>query len=125
MNLLRLAIYEVVYYGPIWIGFIAITYCASRYAGWIGALLCPAAIAGTIVFLDVRWIWDQMQHHPEEGRDADFVFWFGVLGRILLFNALLVPVSGVGLWRRRVAQKKKEPIQPPQTTTGSSAPDRV
>ena len=75
----------------------------------IGALLCPAAIAAIIVFLDVRWIWDQMQNHAEEGRDADFVFWFGVLGRILVFNAFLAPVSFVGLWRRRVAQRKKEP----------------
>jgi MFS family permease len=109
----------VVYYGPIWIAFIAITFCASRYAGWIGALLSPVIIAVIIVFLDVRWIWDQMRNHPEEGRDADFVFWFGVLCRILLFIFLLTPVSFCGFWRKRVAQNKKAPNQVPEPAAAS------
>jgi len=105
MTLVLLAIYEVIYYGSLaWSAFIAITFYSARYLGWIGALLSPTIIAAIIVFLDVRWIWNQMQYHPEEGKDADGVFLFGVLCRILLFNGMLVPVSYLGLWRRRIAQ---------------------
>jgi len=109
MNLLRIILYEVIYYGAVaWLAFIAITFCASRYAGWIGALVSPLVIAGIIVYLDVQWIWDSMQHHPEAGRDADMVFFFGMVCRVLLFNGLLIPVSWFGLRRRRIAREQKD-----------------
>ncbi len=101
MNLLRLALYEVTYYGPIfWFGCIAITFLASRYLGWPGALLSPLVVAAIVVVLDVNWIWDQMRNHPENGRDADMIFFFGLLCRVLLFNLMLVPVGLLGLWMR-------------------------
>jgi hypothetical protein len=41
-----------------------------------------------------------MREHPATGRDADFVFWFGVLYRIGLFNVVLVPASIIGMRHR-------------------------
>src|SRR5689334_23315709 len=111
MVFLRMVFYDITYYGAWWLLFIAISFFAARYAGWIGAVLSPLVIAGVIVVLDIRWIFDEMQHHPENGRDADLIFWFGMLCRVVFFNAFLTPVALLGLWIRHIVRLQKRPNQ--------------
>ena len=54
-----------------------------------------------LVPIDLAWVFDEMRRYPEHGRDADFVFWFGVLLRAFLFNTLLLPVNWLGLKRHQ------------------------
>ena len=82
MNLLRLAIYEVVYYGPVaWFAFLTVAFCASRYVGWIGALLYPTVVAVIIVFLDVVLIECTLQVRTRN-QDEDQSISDSSLGRI-------------------------------------------
>ena len=62
-----------------------------------------------IVPIDVAWIFDEMRNHPENERDADMVFWFGVFVRTFLFNMVLIPVSIAGLKLR--ARSRRTPIE--------------
>ena len=57
-----------------------------------------------LIVLDVRWIFDEMRNHPENGPDADFIFWFGALTRLAV-NAILVPISLIG-WRVKAVLRK-------------------
>ena len=99
MDLLKLPLYEITWYGlPLWCCFIAIAFCSTRYLRWAGLLLGPAALAIFICLLDAHWIFDQMKSHAESGRAADPAFVLGVLIRVLLFNTLLLPASILGLW---------------------------
>lgn len=110
MNLFRIALYEIVYYAAWWLAFIPIAYCSARY---LGGIFAGAAILSTfIIFIDVNWIFDDMRQHPENGRDADIVFWFGVLCRIALFNAVLLPVSVAGLLLRARCREQMNPKPP-------------
>lgn len=106
-------IYEIGWYGLWWIPFIAIAYCSARYLGWLGVVVGVIVLALAIVLIDVRWMFADMRQHPEHGRDADFVFWFGVMCRVVLFNVLLLPVSVIGL-RLRARHRQT----PRETTAG-------
>ena len=109
MNLLEIAVHEIGHYAWWWLVFIAIAYCSGRYLGVIGLVIGLAAVSSLIVILDLRWVFDDMRNHPEHGRDADFVFWFGVLCRIVLFNVILSPVFFGGLGLRTSAQRSPAP----------------
>lgn len=110
LKLLLVALYEIYWYGLWWLPFIAIAYCATRYLGWLGFIPTVLIISLMIVFIDVHWIFKDMREHPENGRDADFVFWFGVLCRIVLFNIVLVPAGIIGLrFRARSRRLADEP----------------
>ena len=37
MNLARIAICDLAYYGPWWIAFVVIAFFVPRYVGWLGA----------------------------------------------------------------------------------------
>jgi len=72
------------------------------------------------VFVGVRLV---DLHFKSQGRGNSHGEILDVLGYdalAVLFCMILLPVS---TWL--VVRRFKEPIQPPQTTTGSSAPDRV
>ena|ERR1043166_243921 len=101
MNLLKLIIselYDLTAYDVfLWVCFLAIGFCGPRYLGWFGFFLVPVVIAILITALDIHWIFQDMREHPENGRDANFVFWFGVLCRIILLNGVLLPFSIIGL----------------------------
>jgi len=111
MNLLLWPFYEIIWYGLWWLPFIAIAYCSTRYLRWFGIIGGPFVVSVLIIFIDVHWIFKDMREHPENGRDADFVFWFGVLGRIVLFNLVLLPATISGLLlrarSRRIAHETK------------------
>ena len=99
-------LYDIWWYGWLWLAFIAIAFCTARFAGSCGILLNVGLIAIILCVLDSHWIYDEMQNHPKNGRDADGIFMFGVLLRIVVFNLLLLPVSllGLRLFRRRVVK---------------------
>ena len=103
MKLLLVPLYEIIWYGLWWLPLIAIAYCSTRYLGWLGLVVGGLLASVLIVFVDIHWIFKDMREHPENGRDADFVFWFGVLCRIALFNVVLLPatIAGLKFWQRR------------------------
>ena len=100
-------LYDIWWYGWLWLGFVAVAFCTTRFMGGFGCLLSGFVIAGILLVLDVNWIYDDMRHHPENGRDADFIFMFGVLIRVVVFNLLLLPVSFLGAWLRRRSRTAK------------------
>lgn len=93
-------LYEIYWYGWWWLPFVAIAYCSTRCVGWLGFIATLLIVSIVILLIDVDWIFKDMREHPENGRDADFVFGFGVLCRIVLFNVLLVPIGILGRWAR-------------------------
>lgn len=101
MNLLSLLWHEIAWYGLWWFALVAIAYCGARYFGWNGMIGGAFLICVLIVVVDVNWIFEEMRKHPERGRDADFIFWFGVIFRLVVFNVVLLPVTVVGLKVRR------------------------
>lgn len=111
MNFLFFILYEIYWYGLWWLPFIAIAYSAARYRGWLGILGGVLLISGAIMFIDMHWIFDDMHNHPENERDADGIFMFGVLCRIVLFNLVLLPATITGLkLRARHRRIPREPV---------------
>ncbi|MCY3021179.1 MAG: hypothetical protein NTW87_19365 [Planctomycetota bacterium] len=85
-----------------WLAFVLIVFCAARYGGWWLVPVGHLVVAAIIVFLDIRWIRAEMGSPGWDGTpDMDIVFHFGVLARILLINSVLLPITGIGIWRRR------------------------
>jgi hypothetical protein len=109
MNLVSVMFYEIAWYGPWWICFVAIAYFSARYLGWPGVIGGAFVVFLVVIPIDVAWIFDDMRYHPEHGRDADFAFWSGVLFRTVLFNIVLLPVSLIG-WKLR-ACGRRAPIE--------------
>lgn len=93
MNLLA----EIAWYGLWWLPFVAMAFVSARYFGRRGIIVGAVGLAILIYILDSMWITADMREHPEHGRDADFVFLFGVLIRIVLFNTVLLPVTFIGM----------------------------
>lgn len=68
---------EATHYGALtWICFVAVAYASARFGGLLGALGGAGLIGAAVLILDVNWVWDQMQNHPENGKDADMIFFF-------------------------------------------------
>ena len=88
---------EIAWYGLWWLLFVAIAFVSARYFGRRGIIVGVVALAILIYILDIMWITADIKEHPEHGRDTDFVFLFGVLIRIVLFNIVLLPVTFIGM----------------------------
>jgi uncharacterized membrane protein YhaH (DUF805 family) len=60
-------------------------------------------------------------------RDADFSPWLGIIAVLIPFGVLILLFTpgSAGPNRFGPSPRSEEPIQSPQTTTGSSAPGRV
>ena len=101
---MNLILYEIAFYWPWYLCFAVIAFCLGRWLGglWLLLGLVPNAlvISALIIFMEVRSVFDDMRDHPEWGRDADFVFWFGVLCRIVFYNLVFLLVGMLG-WRLR------------------------
>lgn len=74
-------------------------------------LLGVFVVTGILLTLDVNWIFADMRDHPENGRDADGIFMFGVALRVVVFNLLLLPVSFLGLFLFRRRSLRMEHIE--------------
>ncbi len=94
--LLRIITSEIAFYWVWWLCFAAIAFCSTRYFGWYGLLGGVLLISILIIGIEVHSVFQDMRAHPESERDADFVFWWGVQCRIILYNVLLMPAGIVG-----------------------------
>ncbi len=92
--------WEAAFYWPWWLCFIGVGFCFARFFGPLGLFVALIVISFLIVGIEVQSVFKDMREHPESGRDADFVFWFGVLVRIGIYNAFVLPFSLAGLWLR-------------------------
>jgi hypothetical protein len=89
--------YEIAFYGLWWLCFIAIGFSLARYRGLLGLVASIIMISFVIVGIEVHSVFQDMRDRPELGRDADGIFVFGVLCRLVLFNIFVLPASIVGL----------------------------
>ena len=91
---------------PTWLCFVAIAFCAARFIGWLGVPLGCFVVAVILYVLDVRWVTAAMNAPGWDGApDMDMIFMFGVLARVILINAVLLPVTAVGLWLRHRSRR--------------------
>lgn len=87
--------------------FVLIAYYAAFRWGLGGMLAGHVVIAALITFLDVTWVQIAMNVEDWNGApDMDLVFMVGLLIRIVLTNALLLPVTFVALWIRSTRRVK-------------------
>ena len=100
MNLPLFVRYEIAFYWPWYICFIAIGFCLPRFIGWPGVFGSVFLTAILINVVELHSVFKDMRERPELDRDADFVFWFGVLCRIVIYNGFVLPFSILGLWLR-------------------------
>ena len=96
MHMNRTLLYEVAFYWPWYLCFAVIAFCLGRCLGRLGLLLSALAISALIVFIEAHSVFRDMREHPELGRDADFVFWIGVLCRLILYNLAFLPLGILG-----------------------------
>jgi hypothetical protein len=113
MNLLYFLSYEIAFYWPWWLCFAAIAFFSARWIGVLGLLPSSLIISFLIIFIELRSVFHDMREHPEWGRDADMVFWFGVLCRLVVYNFSFLLVAMLG-WRLRVLRRRPAP----KTQTG-------
>ena len=59
-------------------------------------------VAAIIIILDYRWIEMEMSKPEWNGApDMDFVFYIGVLIRIVIINSVLLTVTGIGYFIKK------------------------
>jgi len=88
-----------------WVTFVAIAFLTARYLPWWCIPIGHLVVAGTIYYLDVRWIRSEMSKPGWNGiPDMDIVFATGMFLRIFLVNTVLLPVSYLGFRQRRQYQ---------------------
>jgi|688.fasta_scaffold594914_2 hypothetical protein len=106
MNLWTWITWKILAYGiPAWGCFVAISFCASRFLGWLGVPLGCFLVAVILYVLDVRWVTAAMNAPGWDGApDMDMIFVFGVLSRVVLINGVLLPVTALGLWLRHLSR---------------------
>jgi hypothetical protein len=88
-----------------WAVFLAITIIAAFAGrGW-GIFAGHFAVAFAVMWFDVQWIQSEMAVPDWGGApDQDFIFMIGVVIRVLLINAVLLPIAFLFRWlslRRR------------------------
>ena len=97
MNLMLFLLGEITFYWIWWLCFIAVGFSLGRYLGLPGLFAAIVLISVLTVGIEVHSVFQDMHEHPDWGRDADFVFCFGVLCRVVFFNIFVLPFSIVGL----------------------------
>lgn len=102
MNVSTWITWQILAYSiPTWLCFVAIAFSAARFIGPLGVLLGCFLVAIILYVLDVRWVSAAMNAPDWDGApDMDMIFMFGVLARVVLINAVLLPVTAFGLWLR-------------------------
>src|SRR6478735_1861066 len=95
MNLFFWAFLQLLSYHVFtWLAWIGIAYFVARFGGLLGMFAGHFIVAGIITALDIRWVTMAMSQPGWDGApDMDIIFWFGVVGRILLINAVLLAVT--------------------------------
>lgn len=106
MDIATLVLWQLLAYSvESWLAFALIAFCAARCGGWWLVPVGHCLVAGMILVSDMQWIGTEMRRPGWDGTpDMGAVFYLGVLMRILLVNTVLLPITGIGLWRRRVTR---------------------
>jgi hypothetical protein len=108
-----------------WVLILALTAAAAYLLRVPGIFLGHVLVATAIAVLDVQWIQSEMRKpgwDPNVGPDQDFAFVIGVVLRIVLINAALLPVSLLALRLRRSrlsrARRGLEVVNVPESSPG-------
>lgn len=93
--ILQIFIAQLASYGfAPWLLFASITIACAYLLGQSGILLGQLLVAMAVIFFDVRWIQSEMRNPDWDGvPDQDIIFYIGVLLRIVMINATLLPAS--------------------------------
>ena len=92
----------------IWLIWIAITFCAVRFGEPLGIPAAWFIVTAILYVIDVRWIQAEMSKPGWDGTpDMDIVFAVGVMIRVVIFNAALLPVMCLGFWARRQSARRR------------------
>jgi hypothetical protein len=84
-----------------WAAFIVVAYCFARYLPRRAIPLGHLVNAVIITALDLYWIQTEIHREGWNGLpDQDFVFFMGVIIRIIMINTVLLPVTALGSWLR-------------------------
>ncbi|MBN2473253.1 MAG: hypothetical protein JXB62_01495 [Pirellulales bacterium] len=103
MDTITLIVCELASYSVLsWLVFACVVYGAARYGGAGFVPFAHFAVVVVVVFLDLRSIDAEMSKPGWNGiPDRDFLFCIGMAMRIVVINVVLLPVTGIGLWRRQ------------------------
>lgn len=98
MSVLWWAQGELLSYGVLWwLLLAAIVFLAARFGGLLGLFCGHLAVTMCVTVLDLLWIQSEIHDPGWDGQpDQDGIFLIGVLIRIVLVNAVLVPISSIG-----------------------------
>ena len=88
---------EIYFYWAWLLLFAAIAFCGARYLGWLGVAAAALLIGVMIVFIEFHSVVHDMREYPDSGRDIDGPFFIGVIFRVGFYNALVLPVSIIGI----------------------------
>ena len=92
-------------YSPLTWAVMAVTTIAlARYARVWGVFGAHFIVAAVVAVLDIGWLQQEMSRPDwlaSGGPDFDVIFLIGTLFRIVLINAVLLPVAGIGIWLGR------------------------
>jgi hypothetical protein len=97
MNILLLLLGEIYFYWAWLLLFAVIAFCGARYLGWLGVPAAALLIAVMIVFIEFHSVVHDMREYPNSGRDIDGPFFIGVVFRVCFYNAIVLPVSIIGI----------------------------
>ena len=108
MKIILYFLLQLLNYGPWWILFVALVFCAARYPPSF-CLPLPFLVAAVVIYcIDFNWVQSEMRKPDWDGTpDLDIVFMFGVLFRVVLAGILLTPVAIAGVILRRRCRKKR------------------
>jgi hypothetical protein len=106
MNIFLWAILQLLSYNLLtWIGLVGVAFAAARLGGVLGVFAGNVVIAGIIAVLDVHWVQAAMRQPDWNGLpDLDLIFFFGLVGRVVLINAVLLVITIPALRLRREAR---------------------
>jgi hypothetical protein len=107
-------LYHLLTYGFWWLLFVGLVFLMARYTPWPCIPVAFLIVAFLIYYVDFRWVQAEMRKPEWNGMpDLDMIFMAGVLFRIVLVSAILVPIAIVGFALKRRSKR---------TTQSQSAP---
>jgi hypothetical protein len=113
MNVWTWITWQILAYGvATWLCFFIIAFSAARFVGWLGIPAGCFIVAVILYVLDVRWVSARMSAPGWDGApDMDMIFMAGVFVRVVLINAVLLPVTAFGLWLRHRSRHPRSEAQ--------------
>lgn len=107
MNFILYLLLQLLTYGPWWILFVALVFCAARYTPWFCIPFSFLIVAIVIYCVDFNWVQSEMRKPGWDGTpDLDMIFMCGLLLRIALASIVLTPICVTGTVLRRRSEKR-------------------